>query len=280
MSKERQTQLQLARELKPAAGSIEPDVWFQELRLLHRLTADKAAQIRRINLNPGLNILWSPPEDPETNTTLYQESWGGHAAGKTLFCRILRYLLGEPNFSTEAVAESIQGTFLELWAVARVRVRGEAWIVGRSLNQLGAGFAARGDNLDAVLQAGAPPDDFETFRSNLEALASGALGALYPEYVWRHLLPWLARDQEARYARVTAWRDSLSEADHPATSVNKQHALMRAVLGLLNPREHELQSGLDKIDEAPDSTVPGPADLLPGYGQGSRPGTTPPEDQA
>jgi hypothetical protein len=181
---------------------------------------------------------------------LYQEGWGGHAAGKTLFCRILRYLLGEPNFSTEAVVDSIHEVFAELWAVARVRVAGEDWIVGRSLVHLGEGFASRSGDMDGVLISDATRSDFEIFRGRLETLASASLEKLYPVGAWRHLLPWLARDQEARYARVTAWRDSLSEADHPSTSVNKQHALMRSVLGLLNPLEHELQSSLEEIDES------------------------------
>ncbi len=250
MSQNTQTQLALGRDLKPSSALTEPQLWFQELRLLHRLSVDKEAEIRRIDLKPGLNILWSPAEDPDNNAVLYQESWGGHAAGKTLFCRILRYLLGETNFSTEAVVDSIQGVFKELWAVARVRVAGEAWIVGRSLVHLKEGFATRSEVLDDVLSPDAAKEDFEIFRGRLEALAATSLEKLYPTDAWRHLLPWLARDQEARYARVTAWRDSLSEADHPSTSFNKQYALMRSILGLLDPREHELQSGLDEIDDA------------------------------
>lgn len=250
MSQNKQMQFSLGREAKPAPTLTEPDLWFQELRLLHRLSEDGTAQIRHIELKPGLNILWSPPEDPESNTVLYQEGWGGHAAGKTLFCRILRYLLGEPNFSTEAVVDSIQRSFKELWAVARVRVAGEAWVVGRSLVHLEEGFATRGEVLDDMLHSDASRGDFEAFRARLEILAAASLEKLYPMKAWRHLLPWLARDQEARYARVTAWRDSLSEADHPITSVNKQYALMRSMLGLLNPHEHKLQSDLDEIDES------------------------------
>ena len=256
MSRANQSQFEFARVVTPAVGSNEPDLWFQELRLLHRLSADQSAEIRRISLNPGLNILWSPSEDAETDAILYREGWGGHAAGKTLFCRILRYLLGEPNFSTEAVVENIQGRFPELWAVARIRVRGEAWIVGRSLVHLGEGFATPGEDLNAILQTGAATGNFEVFRARLEALAGASLEKLYPEEAWRHLLPWLARDQEARYARVTAWRDSLSEADHPTMSVNRQHSMMRAVLSLLNPREHELQTSVDEIDEAIRHTQP------------------------
>jgi hypothetical protein len=55
MSQPKQMQIRLYRELKPETTSNEPDLWFQELRLLRRLSVENRAQIRRIDLKPGLN---------------------------------------------------------------------------------------------------------------------------------------------------------------------------------------------------------------------------------
>ncbi len=256
MSRAVQTQFEFARKVTPGEKAQEPDLWFQELRLMRRLSTEEDALIRRIPLRAGLNILWSPPEDAESNTELYREAWGGHAAGKTLFCRILRYLLGDSAYCTHAVLENVQSKFLELWAVARVRVLGEAWIVGRSLIHLKESFAVRSEDLDTILTGGKPAGDIAVFFAQMEVMAGAPLKQLHPVDSWRHLMPWLARDQEARYARVTAWRDTLSEADNPSTSMTKQYALMRAVLGLLKPQEHELQTAIEKCDEGIRHSLP------------------------
>lgn len=255
MSRVTQPQFEFARTLTPGPDANEPELWFQELRLLHKISQEEGAEIRRIELRAGLNILWSPPEDAESDTVLYKEAWGGHAAGKTLFCRILRYILGDTTYCTHEVLQNVQSQFLELWAVARVRVLGESWIVGRSLVRKDS-FAIRGDDLDAVLEKGIAAGDIAAFFAQLEVLAGAALKTIYPIEGWRHLLPWLARDQEARYARVTAWRDSLSEADNPSTSMNKQYAMMRAVLGLLDPREHEIQTEIEQREDAIRQALP------------------------
>ena len=102
-------------------------------------------------LHRGLNILWAAPEDPDTEQGLYRDGLAGHASGKTLFCRLLRHLLGEQPFGTKAQREGIADNFANLWVVASVRINGVSWIVGRPLASAGADFAVRAESIDEVL---------------------------------------------------------------------------------------------------------------------------------
>src|SRR5258708_6235657 len=49
--------------------------------------------VREIPLKPGLNIIWSPDSRSEDDPI-------GHGAGKTTFCRLLRFCLGENSFGS------------------------------------------------------------------------------------------------------------------------------------------------------------------------------------
>ena len=62
MSKENQSQFPFARVLTPAAGSNEPNLWFQELRLLRHLSGGPSDEIRKISLKPGDTIFLRPDQ--------------------------------------------------------------------------------------------------------------------------------------------------------------------------------------------------------------------------
>lgn len=241
----------LARPIKPKADIHEPFLWFQEVHLVKRLGAGDAKpnRIRSFKLRPGLNILWAEPEDPETSEGLYGDGFAGHATGKTLFCRILRHLLGEPNYGTEELEDHVKDTFQELWAVATIRLNGKSWLVGRPLAGPGGDFAIEDGRLEAVFAAVPSFIGYKKFTDALEHECGTPLAKMYPAEAWRNLLPWLARDQEARFSTITAWRDSSSEADNPRTSVAAQHLILRAVLGLLHPDEFDMRAEVSKKEE-------------------------------
>ncbi len=249
MSKNQQDHFldQFRRAIQPTANREEPDIWFRELRVLDELSTNPAAERQRIVLHRGFNILWAAPEDPDTEQGLYRDGLAGHASGKTLFCRILRHLLGEKPFGTSAQRDGIARNFLKLWAVASIRVAGVSWVVGRPLAADGTDFAVRADTIDAVLSSNPPVDGFPEFLVDIRALGK-AVEILYPGEGWRHLLPWLARDQEARFSSLAAWREATSEGDNPQTKVIERHQLMRAVLGLLDLREPVLRKRLVEDD--------------------------------
>lgn len=234
---------QLHRHVKPHPERTEPELWFRELRLLDRL--DLAAERQKITLHRGFNILWAAPENPDTEQGLYKDGLAGHASGKTLFCRILRHLLGEEPFGTQSQREGIQKSFLSLWAVASVRVSGRSWIIGRPLATDGGKFAVEAETFDEALSGPiAPVGAYDRFLAEVRKLGR-SVEALFPEHGWRHLLPWLARDQEARFSSLTAWREAASQGDNPLTKVIDRHQVMRAVLGLLDPQEPALRQKLE-----------------------------------
>lgn len=245
---------ELARQIQPASTVAEPQVWFTELRLLKKLTAQEGTEdfIRKFRFRAGLNVLWAEPEPADSElrlSGLYADGFSGHATGKTLFCRILRYLLGDANFATKDDLGGIEGEFLELWAVAEIRLAGRFWVVGRALTGQGKDFAEPDATIDEVSEE-EPRGDYAAFKNALESDLGSIVHNLYqPPDGWRHLLPWLTRDQEARFSAINAWRDSLSEADNPRATSERQHLLMRTVLNLLEQAEFDLRESLSKWDE-------------------------------
>lgn len=233
----------LERKVTPKPERPEPMVWFRELRFLTDLSRN--TEIRRVEMHRGLNILWAEPEDPDVEQGLYRDGLAGHATGKTLFCRLLRHLLGEEPFGTKAQRDGIAAKFPSLWVVASVRLNQESWVVGRPLAAAGADFAVKEESVDAVLSGEPPLGGFKEFTNAVEAALGSIAKKLHPDEGWRHLLPWLTRDQEARFANLAAWRESASEGDNPQTKVSDRHLLMRAVLDLLDLKEPDLRVSIE-----------------------------------
>lgn len=234
--------LNLERKITPDRERPEPALWFKELRILDHLTP--IVERRRITLHRGFNILWAAPEDPDAEQGLYRDGLAGHASGKTLFCRILRHILGEDPFGTEAQRTGIARRFLRLWVVALVRVNGHSWVVGRPLATDGEKFAVRAESIDQALSAETPAGGYDDFLKWVKKLGE-PVERLYPDEGWRHLFPWLARDQEARFSNLVAWRESASQGDNPQMKVADRHQVMRAVLGLLDQTEADLRKTVE-----------------------------------
>ncbi len=242
----RQKHLGLSRPIKRDEGIVAPVFWVRELRILRKLLPGKDDEgedyeIRRVRLKRGLNIVWAPPEEAEEPAQMYEDGIAGHASGKTTFCRVLRFVLGEGNFGPDALREAVRETFQEAWTLAEVFIGPDQWLVGCSLVPSLHHFALKGWTMDDFL-AQRPPQargSYEQFTDALEAACCGGLPP-DPRYAWKQLLPWLARDQECRFAAIHLWRNSaLSEAVAPDTNVADQHLLMRAVLRLLETEEHD-----------------------------------------
>ena len=70
------------------------------------------------------------------------------------------------------------------------------------------------------------------------------------EIEWQHLIQWVCRDQECRLIQLTDWRSKLSKSESPDISVDDQHALMRAAVGLLDEAERlELENNSKLVRE-------------------------------
>src|SRR5688572_20590199 len=94
-------------QITPAKGREEPRLWIRRLVIWGDPASDP---IRDIPLRPGLNIIWSPDGTEQDGTAAVREAMG-HGGGKTLFCRLLRYCLGEPRFASEEQRHRIAEVF-------------------------------------------------------------------------------------------------------------------------------------------------------------------------
>jgi len=164
--------------------------------------------IREIKLRRGLNIVWS--RDQLSAASRAGTPAGlGHSAGKTLFCRLLRYALGEESFGDEDLQREVRLLVPSGWVGADVEVAGVHWTVLRSLRSRKAVRARQGGTLGDLFSE---PDDEETYGAFLSAVEH-SLPRL-PEEVeagvgglrWPASLAWLSRDQERHFRELRDWR--------------------------------------------------------------------------
>ena len=73
----------------------------------------------------------------------------------------------------------------------------------------------------------------------MERMAVATFATSPEPIVWPHLMQWLARDQECRYADLTDFRHKSSESESPEMDVEDRHFLFRATLDLINTAEQE-----------------------------------------
>ncbi len=73
----------------PAIRSL-PRLWVERVWLL--ASREPLEIIRTVNLQPGVNIVWAREPDSDEGSGLAS---AGHGVGKTSFCLLLRYLLGD-----------------------------------------------------------------------------------------------------------------------------------------------------------------------------------------
>jgi hypothetical protein len=219
----------------PQATRREPRVWVKELAVYREWKPD--ALQRRISMRKGLNIIWAEPSE---------QGAGGHAAGKTTFCRFLRYLLGDSNYGNDTFRDAFRNKFPNAWVVGEVHLDGVPWLVARFVGVTGSPhWSSRGVRFDKLFDQGVERLAYADFTRALQKTFIQPLPVeFYPgsgkEVDWAHLLAWLSRDQEARYDHVLDWRSGYGGA----SSLGDIHSadrtlLIRTVLGLTQPGELE-----------------------------------------
>ncbi len=231
------------RQITPDDERKWPVIWVRELWLMRALKADGEI-IRKIKLRPGLNIVWARPADKDKKPELYEDGMSGHATGKTTFCRLIRYVLGEGNYGNDALRAGVRQKFNnDGWVVAEVHVQGTPWVVGRPLGVGPHSFAIPDRTIDRLFEDSARPS-FDDYLKLVQEVLTGPLlvkqFASSREYIrWQHILPWLARDQECRFSDLVEWRDPLSESLSPGISATDRQYLVRALLALVSEREQK-----------------------------------------
>lgn len=248
--------MDIFNELNLNVTRTEPQIWVRRL-VIYKTTDPTVEVIRDIKLSKGLNIVWA--EEPEEDDPSAEIS--GHSAGKTSFCRLLRYALGETTFATKGNSELIRRSFPRGYIAAEIVVRGTLWAALRPIGSGRASYLRENGTIEELIAERGQPvyqDDYASklgFDKLLDDMATGAIVQTNEPIQWRHLLAWCTRDQEARFQNIHDWRSPRSESEWQQFRFPKAGPLfvMRAVLGLILPdelrSEEELASLLGRKDK-------------------------------
>lgn len=242
--------MDIYKELNLKSIRTEPDVWVSRLVIFEQITPEPAI-IRDIPLSRGLNIIWAEEligEDSSAEIT-------GHSAGKTTFCRLLRYCLGEKTYSTKSNMGLIQKALPGGYVAAELYVRGKKWAVLRPIGTGRNSYIKPDATIEELLKDRSRPAYLATYAQSiglerlLDDLETSDIVRTGETIQWEHVLSWCTRDQEARFQSIHEWRSHRSDSDTPTFRFSKADPLfvMRAVLGLFLPDELKGEEKLAKL---------------------------------
>lgn len=243
-------------QVHPEEGRTEPRLWVRRLVVW----SEPGVLQREIELRPGLNVVWSPdPADRDTDDNGAHEGLG-HTSGKTLFCRLLRYCLGEERFAPEGQRDAIAVAFKEGMVGAEIVVNGTPWAVVRSIGFGRRHVALANGDLEELASSSAVSTGMNPFLGAVESqILSDAIAALVPgervPRAWLIALAWLARDQECRFHHVLDWRSPASDSGSPARGLTGGQPLdaLRALLGGIAPEEYALRGEVTNLSRRRDA---------------------------
>lgn len=232
-------------------GSQGPRLWIRRLAIWE---APGGKKIRDIPLRPGLNIIWSPDgledgQQPGSTRSI------GHGSGKTLFCRLIRYCLGEQRFADEIQRERIAMAFPNGIVGAEVMLDGVCWAVLRPLGLRRRHVAVPDGNLDEIAAGDGTTTSIEPLLDAIEQSilipAVASLARLQSaQKAWPIALAWLTRDQECRFDDVLDWRSPASGSDSPMPAsgreVGPRREALRAFLMAITEEEQETRREEEK----------------------------------
>ena len=237
-------------KLVPEPGRTAPRFWIQRMVIW----SEPGQILREITFRPGLNIVWSP--DPGETDMDAAVGVIGHGSGKTTFCRLLRYCLGEETFATDSQRERIGNEFPEGYVGLKVVLDETSWVIARPLGIRRRHFAVQGGDLDTVLSGDVSAAGIDPF---LNAMTTQLLTLdavqLLPASIrgpraWLAALAWAARDQECRFDHALDWRSASSESRSPVRDWNRLDVrnAVRAFLRAFTPAELETLERLASIE--------------------------------
>jgi hypothetical protein len=232
-----------AFSMTPESGRTEPRLWVRRL-LIWR---EPGAIIRGIELKPGLNIVWSP--DPGA----LEAGPIGHGGGKTMFCRLLRYCLGEDGFAPEGQRHRIWDKLPHGRVGAEIILDGQIWVIVRALGGRRHDVVILGGTLEEAVREGIAPTGIGTLRDAIAQRIIGDAAKLIPRTIgesaaWEAALAWMTRDQECRFGHHLEWRDPHTDSRSPVRgrSMEDRLAVVRALTGALTAAEIETQKQEDE----------------------------------
>jgi len=250
-------------ELSPQKST--PGIFVSDFYVLRSLDKPGTQIQRHVELHRGLNILWADPNPSEKAGSKRRSKVAGHTAGKSTFCRLIRYALGDVNFGNDAQESRIVSKFKDGWIVLRVELEGTPWLVGRAFIDHRQSFTIKGGDLQSFLSADTVSmSGYEDFAASLDQhfvrlLLRDKFPGKKDEIHWRHLIPWFTRDQEARLLSIVTWRGPIGKNNAISTDADERHFLMRLVLDLLpeeEAKEFETHEALNELKRDLDKNLP------------------------
>jgi predicted nucleic acid-binding Zn-ribbon protein len=233
--------------ITPETGRNGPRLWVRRLVIWR----EPGTIIRSIELKPGLNIVWSP--DPGSSETAPI----GHGGGKTMFCRLLRYCLGEDGFAPESQRRSFLEKLPNGHVGAEIILDGRLWIVVRALAPRHRDIVVEGGSLDEAFWESVTPSGMDPLRDAVTKAIIGDAARLVPpsigeSRVWEAALAWATRDQECRFGHHLDWRDPNTDSHSPVRgrSMEDRLVVVRALLGALSSEEITTRQGEEDLTKA------------------------------
>lgn len=206
--------------LTPEPGRTGPKLWVRRVVIWR----EPNVVLRDIALRPGFNIVWSP-DSQGPNSPI------GHGGGKTTFCRLLRFCLGEDSFAPDDLRHRIGEVFPKGWVGAEIVLDGQVWTVLRSLGHRRRDIVQAGGSLENAFSeernvtgmASLTEAFTRSFMGNSPKLMPSSIGS---DGAWRALLAWITRDQECRFSHVLNWRSSDSDSSSPVVKRSAEDKLL------------------------------------------------------
>ena len=206
--------MNLFAKLKSAQWRERPLVWIR--RIVIRKDDSRAKPIQNVKLKTGLNFVWGI----ETPKTKKKELESGHNLGKTTFCHLARFCLGEKTFGKQSLVACVASEFHEGFVEAEIEVDGQIWCVRRYFASGHTSFARMAASLDSFRRSepNSETDVYQNFLKRLEkTTTAGFAGQPFlsgdAPIQWRHLLAVSSRDQESRNVGLLDWRSPKSGAE-------------------------------------------------------------------
>ena len=239
--------------VQPIVGQSGPRLWVKRLAIWQAPGGEK---VRDISFRPGLNIIWSPDGGDALSSESPMDAIG-HGSGKTLFCRLLRYCLGEDRYAADDQRERVSVAFLNGIVGAEVMLDGVCWAILRPLGVRRRHMAVAGGNLDEIASGEGTSTGLEPFLDAVESsilttgLAALISGQRSDRRSWPIALAWLTRDQECRFNDVLEWRSTASDSDSPARGMTQTEKLdaLRAFIIAITPEEHAKRAEVANLDD-------------------------------
>lgn len=240
-------------QVRPAEGAGGPRLWVKRLVVWREPGGEI---VRDVTLRPGLNIVWSP-DGADALASEAGDDTMGHGSGKTLFCRLLRYCLGEDRFAPKDQRDRIGVALMDGIVGAEVVLDGTCWAIVRPLGMRRRHMAVPGGNLDDIAAGDGASTGLDPFLDAIEqSVLTTELSDLIPGHrqerrSWPIAIAWLMRDQECRFDHVLDWRSATSDSDSPAGGLTKTEKLdaLRAFLMAITPEEHAKRTEIATLDE-------------------------------